>query len=148
MITKQNCSLKTNYTRVENSVLNGKSLTLSGIGLYCLICSLPENWDLNARGLATRFGFSEKEIRNRLKELVDKGYLVREQDRTVGRFSGFDYRICSSPHTVIPDAGTPRSGLPDAGLGRQYNKRINNKTYKKENKESRVPRGVYDSVEF
>ena len=134
MITKQNKNLKANYTRIDNSVFTGGSLSLSGIGLFCLLSSLPDNWDLNAKGLATRYGFGEKEIRTRLKELVDKKYLVREQRRADGHFSGFDYRIYPSPHTAIPDGGAPRSGLPDARFGRQYNKTINNKTEKKENR--------------
>ena len=123
MITKQKGIPSANYTRIPNSVIRDGSLSLSGIGLFCVLSSLPENWDLSIYGLASNFGFTEGQVRSSLRELLDLGYLVRTQERKAGKFVRLNYRICDLPHAVKPDDGLPHAGLPGPGFRRQYNKR-------------------------
>lgn len=65
------------YTTISNVILKDKRLSLKAKGLFIQMLSLPENWALNAKGMAQLNKDGEKAILTAFKELEEYGYLVR-----------------------------------------------------------------------
>ena len=83
-----------NFTTMSNYHLRDKELSLKAKGLLSQILSLPDEWDYSVRGLASICLEGKDCIVATLKELENKGYLVRKQLRDVNcRLSGIEYII-------------------------------------------------------
>ena len=146
-----------NFTTMSNYHLRDKELTLKAKGLLSQILSLPDEWDYSVRGLASICLEGKDCIVATLKELENKGYLVRKQLRDAnGRLSGIEYIIYetpSEPCTENPDAvkqdtKRPNAAEPYAETPPQLN---TNKTKTKEikdreKKEARHKYGAYGNV--
>lgn len=76
------------YTNIENTIFHDNRLTWKAKGLYCQLCSLPESWDFNLKGLQTLSSGGRKNLLSAVQELKQYGYLdiiqVRKKD---GRIS-------------------------------------------------------------
>ena len=102
-----------NFTTMSNYHLRDKELTLKAKGLLSQILSLPDEWDYSVRGLASICLEGKDCIVETLKELENKGYLVRKQLRDAnGRLSGIEYIIYETPPE--PCTGSPCTEKPDA----------------------------------
>lgn len=102
-----------NFTTMSNYHLRDKELSLKAKGLLSQILSLPDEWDYSVRGLASICLEGKDCIVATLKELENKGYLVRMQLRDVnGRLSGIEYIIYETPPE--PCTGSPCTEKPDA----------------------------------
>lgn len=86
-----------NYTVMSNVHLRDKELSLKAKGLLSLMLSLPDDWDYTLRGLAAINKESINTISAIVNELIDHGYIIRQQIRgTAGRFGDIDYLIFES----------------------------------------------------
>lgn len=65
-----------NYTIIDNDILNNVNISLDARGLMCYILHLPEDYELTIEGLATETGEDVKNIRKCLKELLDVNYIT------------------------------------------------------------------------
>lgn len=86
-----------NYTTVDNSIFKEKNMTLKAKGLFCLMWSLPNEWEFSIRGLATLSKDGERAVRSALKELELYGYLKRVQRHNNKGFDGYDYILSDIP---------------------------------------------------
>ena len=87
-----------NYTVMSNTHLRDKDLSLKAKGLLSLMLSLPDDWDYTLRGLAAINKESINTISAIVNELIEHGYIIRQQIRgTAGRFGDIDYIIFESP---------------------------------------------------
>lgn len=87
-----------NYTVMSNTHLRDKELSLKAKGLLSLMLSLPDDWDYTLRGLAAINKESINTISGIVNELIERGYIVRQQIRgNAGRFGDIDYIIFESP---------------------------------------------------
>ena len=87
-----------NYTVMSNMHLRDKELSLKAKGLLSLMLSLPDDWDYTLRGLAAINKESINTISGIVNELIEHGYIIRQQIRgTAGRFGDIDYIIFESP---------------------------------------------------
>jgi hypothetical protein len=103
---------KEKFTVLYNSALQDRRLSLKAKGLFCVMMSLPENWQYSVSGLAKYVGVSKDVIRKLLQELQDVGYLIREQSHGQGgKFGGNTY--------VLQDEAPPLSEKTDNGENRQ-----------------------------
>lgn len=66
-----------NYTVMSNYHLKDKNLSLKAKGLLSMMLSLPDEWDFSVNGLVAICKESKTAIQNTLKELEERGYLVR-----------------------------------------------------------------------
>lgn len=66
-----------------NHHLQDRKLSLKAKGLLSQILSLPEDWDYTLRGLAAINKESVNTIGNIVNELIEAGYIIREQSRGV-----------------------------------------------------------------
>lgn len=102
------------FTVMSNIHLQDKKLSLKAKGLLSQMLSLPDDWDYTLRGLATINKEGVNTIGNIVNELIDAGYIVREQKRDErGGFSKSIYNIYEMPQFAsaeeILDESTEKS---------------------------------------
>lgn len=103
-----------NYTTMSNFHLRDKNLSNKSRGLLSTMLSLPENWDYTTRGLAAICKDGVDGITAQLKELEQRGYLVRHRIRDGnGRITDMEYVIYEEPQPVSPDTEKPDMVKPD-----------------------------------
>jgi len=117
------------FTTVYRAVAQDKRLSLKARGLFLLLQSLPEDWNYTISGLAAVAGSGKDQIRSGLGELLDVGYLVKEQAHDGGgKFSANVFilqeeapvqPLSENPTTVRPEnaplSENPVTGKPDDG---------------------------------
>lgn len=86
-----------NYTTMSNYHLRDKKLSLSLKGLLSVVYSLPENWDYSIAGLCSITEVSKSTMSKYLNELIEFGYLKREQKRTSVGFGNIEYIFYEYP---------------------------------------------------
>lgn len=108
------------FTTVYRAVAQDERLSLKARGLFLLLQSLPEDWNYTVSGLAATAGTGKDQIRSALKELLEVGYLVKEQSHDGGgKFSGNVFvlqeeapPLSDNPSTVFPSTEKPSTGNP------------------------------------
>lgn len=78
---KQRAIHSENFTIIHNEILfikdeNNKLIDLGTLGLFWRILSLPKNWKLNIKGLATICGCTINKVESHLKKLKELGYIT------------------------------------------------------------------------
>ena len=102
------------YTLMSNHHLRDKELSCKACGLLSKMLSLPEEWDYTTRGLAAICKDGVDSISSALKELEQRGYLVRTRIRDdKGRITDVEYNIYETPQTPAPDTDNPHTENPD-----------------------------------
>ena len=100
-----------NYLIVSQRIMHDQSLKLFDRGLLVTLMSLPDNWDFTINGLTKILCDGRDAISSGLKRLEESGYLVNEQLRVEGKFSGKCLRI-----NVSPDRRVSNEVSPDAAV--------------------------------
>lgn len=112
---------KSNYTTIDNNIFKNKELSLKAKGMICTMLSLPDDWEFSESGLTELSDDSRTSIRSALKELMEKGYLVRKQlKEESGKFGKMEYIIYEEPLYQKPLLQNPISV-------NEHNKILNNK---------------------
>ena len=128
---------RSGFAVVYRAVAQDDRLSLKARGLYVLMASLPDNWEYTIAGLAKKAGSGKDQIRSALKELLDVGYLVKEQAHgSDGKFSRnvFVLQEDAPPLSGNPTTGNPITGKPSTGKPSTGNPTENNKDKKKKDK--------------
>lgn len=91
------------FTVISNNIFKDKSLSLKGRGMLVTLLSLPDNWEFSENGLEKIFNDGITAIRSALKELEEKGYLLRTKHRNEkGQFYSewmiFETSTSENPH--------------------------------------------------
>lgn len=93
------------FTTVYREVAQDARLSLKARGLFLLMQSLPEDWNYTIAGLAELANTGKDQIRSGLKELLEVGYLVKEQAHDdAGKFAGNVF--------ILQEYAPPLSGNP------------------------------------
>ena len=128
-----------NYTTKSNFHLRYKNQSNNSRGLLSTMLSLPENWDYTTRGLAAICKDGVDGITAQLKELEQRGYLVRHRIRdSNGRITDMEYVIYEEPQPVSPDTEKPDMVIPDMDepcLGTPAQRNIDKRSTKESNTE-------------
>ena len=69
----------TNYTKIDNTYLEDKKISLKAKGLLTLMLSLPNDWKFNIKGLCLLCKESKLAVTNTLNELKENNYLEVEK---------------------------------------------------------------------
>ena len=105
------------YTLMSNYHLRDRELSCKACGLLSKMLSLPEEWDYTTRGLAAICKDGVEAISSALKELEQRGYLVRTRIRNdKGRITDVEYNIYETPQTPEPDTVLPHTENPDMDI--------------------------------
>jgi len=149
-----------NYTNIDNTILQSKTLSFKAKGLFAYMWSLPNDWDYSINGLYSCSKDGRDSIRSAINELETAGYLVRKKIRTGnGKFQSNEYTLIDIPNasssqqspltenpltenplTENPTMEKPLTENPRQQSNKKQNnkKEINNKQNNKEKKEDIV----------
>lgn len=107
------------YTVMANHHLRDERLSLKAKGLLSMLLSLPDDWEISIRGLASIVTDGVGAVQTGINELIEAGYIVRRrQHAETGAFAGFEYIIhevppCTeNPYTENPYTGKPYTENP------------------------------------
>ena len=90
----------TSYTQVSNRLLCDKNLSLKAKGLYGYLFSKPDDWQFHINCMQEELQESEGQIRSIIKELTEKGYIIRHQINENGKFGGVIYEFVDLDNRV------------------------------------------------
>ena len=85
--------IKANYASVPRDAMDGKHMSLKAKGLLAYLLCMPDDWQIYVSELANHHKEHKDTIAKAINELIDAGYVVREQVRENGKFSGYDYSV-------------------------------------------------------
>jgi hypothetical protein len=74
------------------------------------MASMPDDWKFYQGVMAKELGYTKDTLRKYIEELLETGYLDREQRREVGKFDSYDYTLNFSPCTKNTDTVKIRDG--------------------------------------
>ena len=98
---------------MSNCHLKDTSLSLKAKGLLSMMLSLPDEWNYNTRGLAAICKEGVDAIGSAIRELEERGYIIRRQLRGAnGRIIDTEYTIYEHPQQADPSA--PDMPEPDS----------------------------------
>lgn len=102
------------YTVMANHHLRDERLSLKAKGLLSMLLSLPDDWEISIRGLASIVTDGVGAVQTGINELIEAGYIVRRrQHADTGAFAGFEYIIHEvPPYTENPYTANPYTGKP------------------------------------
>lgn len=117
-----------NYVIVPKVFLMDEKLKLRERGLIATLLSFPDNWNFTAKGLGKITGEGKESINRSMRILIDKGYLIRRQERTKqGKYSENYIEICPDGKAAN-SLNKPMSANPSADKPlTKYQQQLNNK---------------------
>jgi hypothetical protein len=109
-MNKLNNKIKDNFTIIPNDIIRNKSLSDRARFIFCYMASMPDDWKFYQGVMAKELGYTKDTLRKYIEELLETGYLNREQRREVGKFDSYDYTLNFSPCTKNTDTVKIRDG--------------------------------------
>jgi len=86
------------FTRVPNSWARDPKLSFKGKGILAFMLSYPDGYQLTVDQLVTESSDGRTAVYAALRELIDRGYVRREQRRHPGGTVGeVDYHVADAP---------------------------------------------------
>lgn len=165
-----------NFVMVSKNITRDKNIGLTERGLLLTLMSLPDGWNLSIKGLAQILPDGKDKISKAMNNLIDCGYITREQERGFHGSFGANVLVihetpinstnpegesscnkslsqAETPWTENPVTVNPESGKPSPENTSQYNTKDTkyikekNKEYKnKECGEDTLPDDQYESL--
>ena len=90
------------YTTICNRIFKDRRLSLKAKGLLAMLLSFSDSWKLSIKGLEVILKEGRTSIRSTMSELIETGYIEREQVRNGGMFVGVNYIVFESPKLQKP----------------------------------------------
>ena len=109
-MNKLNNKIKDNFTIIPNDIIRNKSLSDRARFIFCYMASMPDEWKFYQGVMAKELGYTKDTLRKYIEELLQTGYLNREQRRETGKFDSYDYTLNFSPCMEKPDTVKTRNG--------------------------------------
>ena len=109
-MNKLNNKIKDNFTIIPNDIIRNKSLSDRARFLFCYMASMPDEWKFYQGVMAKELGYTKDTLRKYIEELLQTGYLNREQRRETGKFDSYDYTLNFVPCMEKADTVKTRNG--------------------------------------
>lgn len=125
---------KRHFTQVANEALNDDRLSLDTKGLLAWFLSLPDDWAVRHTHVMTKLQIGWLRLRRMVRELIDAGYLEREDDQprdSSNRFMTFNY--------VVKDEPSQRRAVVDFPRTEDRARKVDNDINTKKKYESQIP---------
>jgi len=104
-------NIRKGFTVIPNVLVNDNAMTPQARFLFVYMASKPDDWRFYQRALAQDMGWSLDTLRKYQTELIEKGWMSREQNRKGSeKFDGFDYTLHPEPCRNFSDTVKIRSG--------------------------------------
>lgn len=97
----------TNYTKIDNTYLEDKNISLKAKGLLTLMLSLPDVWKFNVNGLRLLCKESRLAITNALKELEENRYLIIERSHSKNGKFLYNYIVYEKQYALKAPSELP-----------------------------------------
>tara|TARA_R100000951_G_scaffold43080_1_gene36230 strand:- start:1559 stop:2497 length:939 start_codon:yes stop_codon:yes gene_type:complete len=127
------------FTIVPNNIFRHKNISAGATGLYCWLFSHDQKTDITVQFICGHFKEGKDAINKKIKELINEGFLIREDVRLRGKFSGYNYFLNEKPNkyngftaAVKTGAGKTVNGKTAAVNPQQSNTNNNTITNNKE----------------
>jgi hypothetical protein len=103
------------FTTIDNGLIEDTRLSPEELGLMVYLLSKPNNWTARPSELMKRFDMGKDKCYRIIKDLIEKGWLVRREIRqSGGEFSSYEYIVMEeNPCPGNPDAVKPDAVNPD-----------------------------------
>lgn len=85
------------YTCISNNMLRDANLSWKAKGLLAYMLTCKDDWDFNVEGLSHFSVDGYTATNTALKELIQKGYVTREQLRENGKIKDIIYTVYETP---------------------------------------------------
>lgn len=95
------------FTRIENETLRDPLLTFKATGLLAFMLSRPDDWHFFIEELARAKTDGEFSVRSAMIELIDRGYVVREEVREEGRIVAYLVHVYERPRKSKKNRNSP-----------------------------------------
>lgn len=94
---------RTNFTQVNNEIINDKNLTLEAKGLLTIFLSNSDDWNINMKEIITRSKNGRDAHYRVVKELITQGYFARIEIRGKGKkgFEKMEYLFSDNKEDVV-----------------------------------------------
>ena len=109
-MNKLNNKIKDNFTIIPNDIIRNKSLSDRARFIFCYMASMPDDWKFYQGVMAKELGYTKDTLRKYIEELLETGYLNREQRRETGKFDSYDYTLNFTPSGKNTDTVKTRNG--------------------------------------
>jgi hypothetical protein len=109
-MNKLNNKIKDNFTIIPNDIIRNKNLSDRARFLFCYMASMPDEWKFYQGVMAKELGYTKDTLRKYLDELIETGYLQKEERRIKGKFDSFFYTINYEPSGKKADTVKSRDG--------------------------------------
>lgn len=98
-----------NFTVIYNKPIQDKTFSLKAKGLYSYLMTLPRDWEIYLTELPNHSADGYASIKAAAKELIDKGYLVKNAQRhdDHGRIINGNFDFYDTPQ--VGESGLPES---------------------------------------
>jgi hypothetical protein len=131
---------KTNFITIDTTFLSDDRMSWRAKGILAYLLAKPDNWQVYVSDLVKRSTEGRDSVYKVLNELIECGYVVRNQPRdSRGRLTGAEYIVYEQPivtpqsaplpdlpDTAAPDAVTPDMDSPDTAEPTQINNNLSN----------------------
>ena len=87
-----------NFTTINNEFIFNKSLSLKAKGLMCHLLALPDGWKLFVCEVIKWHKDGQRSVYSAMNELIENGYIKREQIREAGKIKGYNYTVFEKPY--------------------------------------------------
>lgn len=103
-----------NFTIIGNRCLQDETLSSDSLGVLCYLLGKPNDWQVMLGDLMRRFKCGKDKIQRVMRELIEAGYIHREQDREGGMFGQTRYVVYDDPDSPQREnpATVPQPDLP------------------------------------
>ncbi len=103
------------FSMVNNTFIRDTTLSWKAKGVLVYLLSLPDDWSVYLSELQKHATDGRDSLRSALSELIEHGYLVRNQKRNEdGKFGAISYDIIESPSAGKPQSENPKAVKPFA----------------------------------
>ena len=109
-MNKLNNKIKDNFTIIPNDIIRNKNLSDRARFIFCYMASMPDDWKFYQGVMAKELGYTKDTLRKYIEELLETGYLNREQRRETGKFDSYDYTLNFTPSGKKADTVKSRDG--------------------------------------
>lgn len=104
------------FVMIDKTGLRDKNLSWKAKGLLAYLISLPDDWKIHERELATHSKDGRDSTRSAMKELIEHGYVVRRQLRgEAGKFAEYETVVYEIPQERDSEAVSTADGFSDHG---------------------------------
>lgn len=101
------------YVMINKYALYDKNLSYKAKGILSYCLSRPDNWEFYEEEIASHSTDGLASIKTGLKELREKGYILRTRKRDeLGKFKGYEYLIYEFPQQLEELSKSPKCDFP------------------------------------